>query len=171
MKQICLLTLPLLVGVPAAMGQSRFPDFRAKCRELSDSYNGVDGHRESITFKNFQGRQQNLEIRLILKEDQCSYAPESLNLWIEKVGGAKFEVAMRVAVNPEDPSTNRLYVSSFSSLCETQSASHLISTLASEGVEMNETLLNQVRKHVREDFCPVFDQKVKESVLNALKAM
>lgn len=171
MKQLFFLILPLLVGAPTALGQSRFPDFRAKCKELADSYNGADGRRESMSFKNFQGRQQNLELRLILKEDQCSYEPESVNLWIEKVGGSKIEVAIRIAVNPEDASANRLYVSSFSSLCETQSAAHLISTLASEGFEMNETLLNQVRKHVREDFCPVFDQKVKESVLNALKAM
>ena len=171
MRPLFFFALPLIACATPVLALSRFPDFRAKCMELAQAYNGADNRVEMMSFKNFQGHQQDLELRLKLKEEECSYSPDQVHLKIQKVGGSQIDVMLNIAVNPEATGGDRLYVSSFMTTCETVSAPHLVDRLSGDGVVINETLKIQISSHVKNDFCPIFAETVKTSVLNALNAM
>lgn len=163
--------LPLMACANPVLAQSRFPDFRAKCAELAQAYNGADSRVEKMNFKNFQGRQQDLELQLKMQEDACSYSPDKAHLKVQKVGGSPIEVILDVAVNHQAGGSERLYISSLMTTCETVSTPHLVARLKDDGVVINETLKIQISEHVKNDFCPVFVEKVKTSVLNLLNAL
>lgn len=160
----------LVLGASPAQSQSRFPDFQAVCQELAQFYNGADGRSEWINFKNFHGHQENFEIKLRMREGKCVFNPESMNIWVEKVGALTVTTSVLITVNREAVGEDRLQISEFSSACEPQTTQHIRSILEADHVVINDTLNAQIAEHAQRDFCPAFNEKVKQSVLDALKS-
>ncbi len=170
MKKKYLGAFLLVLSASPAWSQSRFPDFQAVCEELTQFYNGADGRSEWIIFNNFHDRQENLELKLRMKEGKCVFNPESMNIWVEKVGALTVTTSVLITVNREAVGDERLQISEFSSACVPQTTHHIRSILEADHVVINDTLNAQIAEHAQRDFCPAFNEKVKQSVLDALKS-
>jgi hypothetical protein len=170
MKRKVLLAVLYSVSASTAFSQTRFPDFRIPCQDIAQKYNGADARSEWINFKNFHGEQQDLEIKLRMSADNCVFNPDTVNVWVEKIGALSIRTSILVAVNPEAVGDGRIEIKEVSSTCESQTYQHIKSVLEADRVEVNHALDSQIREHVKQDFCPVFDEKVKQSVLHVLNA-
>lgn len=170
MKRKFLLAVLYSVSASTAFSQTRFPDFRIPCQDIAQNYNGADARSEWINFKNFHGEQQDLEIKLRMSADNCVFNPDTVNVWVEKIGALSIRTSILVAVKRGAVGNDRLEIRDFNSNCLPQSEQHIRAVLEADRVEVNHALGTQILEHVKQDFCPVFDEKVKQSVLHVLNA-